>query len=297
MRNYRDDDRRDFGGDDRFQSTDRHRWNEDRGHMRRGEEGYGMPSWNRGREQNWSGYRDDDRRGSFGPRESWRQNDRDRDAGGSGWGRYERDRYEGRGMDRWEGGQSYDRHEGRGDRGWEGGGRDYEERGMRGGYEGNRSFGGGFDSNRGGYQEGRGGYERSGSSFGQSDRGQWGYGQMGMGMGRIGGMQGRMQGRGPKGYKRSDERIKEDVCECLSSGHIDASEIEVTVKNCEVTLTGTVDDRRAKRMAEELIDDVPGVTEVHNQIRVKREETRETQGTEQSKRQSMQAGNGNLQRS
>ena len=49
------------------------------------------------------------------------------------------------------------------------------------------------------------------------------------------------RGRGPKNYKRSDERIREDVCDRLSDdGMVDASEIEVKVSGAEVTLDGTV---------------------------------------------------------
>jgi hypothetical protein len=76
-------------------------------------------------------------------------------------------------------------------------------------------------------------------------------------------------GRGPKGYQRDDNRIREDVSEELTNHpEIDASEIEVRVSNGEVTLTGTVHDRQAKRAAEDLIENCPGVKEVHNQLRV-----------------------------
>ncbi len=79
-------------------------------------------------------------------------------------------------------------------------------------------------------------------------------------------------GRGPKGYRRSDERIREDVCEALTRhGGVDASDIDVTVENGEVTLRGAVDDRQQKRMAEDAADDVPGVTDVHNELRIGRE--------------------------
>ena len=79
-------------------------------------------------------------------------------------------------------------------------------------------------------------------------------------------------GRGPKGYKRSDERIKEDVSEALARhSEIDASDIEVAVKDGEVTLTGTVNERGMKRMAEEAAEDCSGVRDVINQIRVKQE--------------------------
>src|SRR6187431_1632181 len=51
------------------------------------------------------------------------------------------------------------------------------------------------------------------------------------------------QGKGPKGYKRPDHRIREDVCDRLSDDdELDASEITVTVKDGEVTLEGTVND-------------------------------------------------------
>jgi osmotically-inducible protein OsmY len=80
-------------------------------------------------------------------------------------------------------------------------------------------------------------------------------------------------GRGPRGYQRSDDRIREDVCDRLTQhGQIDASDIEVRVENGEVTLTGTVGSREAKRMAEDVSDSVQGVREVHNQVRVKQEQ-------------------------
>jgi hypothetical protein len=79
-------------------------------------------------------------------------------------------------------------------------------------------------------------------------------------------------GRGPRGYQRSDERIKEDVCEVLTAhGGVDASHIDVRVENGEVTLTGHVDDRNQKRMAEDAVDDVFSVRDVHNQLRVEQE--------------------------
>jgi BON domain-containing protein len=76
-------------------------------------------------------------------------------------------------------------------------------------------------------------------------------------------------GRGPKGYQRSDERIKEDLCERLCEhGELDAREIEVVVVNREVTLQGSVTNRTDKRLAEDIADSVSGVSEVHNQLRV-----------------------------
>jgi len=75
--------------------------------------------------------------------------------------------------------------------------------------------------------------------------------------------------RWPKGFKRSDERLKDDIQEALiRNSHIDASELEVQVKDGEVTLTGTVHSREEKRMAEEVAEVVIGVQEVQNNLRV-----------------------------
>jgi osmotically-inducible protein OsmY len=80
---------------------------------------------------------------------------------------------------------------------------------------------------------------------------------------------GRFYGRGPKGYKRSDDRIREDVSEELwRNSEIDASEIEVQAQNGEVTLTGKVEDRHQKRLAEDIAERCSGVTDVHNQLKV-----------------------------
>lgn len=88
-------------------------------------------------------------------------------------------------------------------------------------------------------------------------------------------------GRGPKGYKRSDERIREDVSEALTRSHdVDATNIDVSVTDGLVTLTGSVDDRHAKRMAEDVAQDVSGVRDVQNQLHV---EPSSTFGTTENK--------------
>jgi len=78
-------------------------------------------------------------------------------------------------------------------------------------------------------------------------------------------------GRGPRGYQRSDERIREDINDRLTDDwYIDASDVEVIVNNCMVTLTGRVDSREDKRRAEDIVESVSGVTDVSNQLRVGR---------------------------
>jgi hypothetical protein len=81
---------------------------------------------------------------------------------------------------------------------------------------------------------------------------------------------GQYAGRGPRGYKRSDSRIEEDINERLTQHPwIDATDVEVTVQNGEVTLRGFVDMRQAKRLAEDIVDSVFGVKEVNNQIKIR----------------------------
>ena len=100
--------------------------------------------------------------------------------------------------------------------------------------------------------------------------GPWGRYRMGGGTGwsRAAGP---FSGVGPRNYSQSDEQIYEDVCERMArDGQLDASDIEVEIKNREVTLTGQVPDRRAKRLARDISDSVPGVQDVHNRLRIGR---------------------------
>ncbi len=76
-------------------------------------------------------------------------------------------------------------------------------------------------------------------------------------------------GVGPRGYKRSDSQIQDDVSQRLwLDAQLDASDIEVQVNDAVVTLTGTVPSRQMKRWAEDIAWAVPGVDDVQNQLRV-----------------------------
>lgn len=78
-------------------------------------------------------------------------------------------------------------------------------------------------------------------------------------------------GRGPRGYRRSDTRISEDVCDALTdNADLDASGIEVHVETGEVTLGGTVPNRYSKRLAEDVAGSVRGVVDVHNRLTIER---------------------------
>jgi osmotically-inducible protein OsmY len=92
----------------------------------------------------------------------------------------------------------------------------------------------------------------------------------------------RYRGKGPKGYTRSDERIKEDVNDRLSDdNYVDASDIDVTVQNGEVTLSGTVRNRSEKRRAEDVVESISGVKNVENRIRISTDATTGTMGQNQ----------------
>jgi hypothetical protein len=161
---------------------------------------------------------------------------------------------------------------------------DWDREGVRGRGEGRRDYssfgyagrtGGSADWNRTSDREGQipfGAGQRgfgTGPSYYSGSSSYYGGGQgYGGGTGTYG-QEGRFAGRGPKGYQRSDERIREDVCERLTQDpRVDASDIEIQVQNGEVTLSGTVDDRESKRTAEDVAESISGVKDVHNQIRV-----------------------------
>lgn len=84
------------------------------------------------------------------------------------------------------------------------------------------------------------------------------------------------RGRGPKGYKRADARILEDINDRLTEDpYLDATDIEVSVIGGDVTLTGIVPSREDKRRAERLAEEISGVGDVQNNLRLRRTETGE----------------------
>jgi hypothetical protein len=76
---------------------------------------------------------------------------------------------------------------------------------------------------------------------------------------------------GPKGYQRSDERLREDISErLLEARYIDSSDVTVALSAAKVVLEGTVPERRMKHAIEDLVDACPGVQDIDNRIRVRR---------------------------
>jgi len=76
-------------------------------------------------------------------------------------------------------------------------------------------------------------------------------------------------GKGPQGYMRSDEFIKDEVyCRLAEHHFIDPSEIIVEVERGAVTLRGAVTRRAMRYAAEDLVEDIPGVHHVINLLKV-----------------------------
>ena len=98
-------------------------------------------------------------------------------------------------------------------------------------------------------------------------------------------LQGPYTGRGPKGYRRSDQQLIDEASQRLErDGHIDATEIEVTAEEGVITLRGMVPDRRTKRRAEECVESVYGTRDVMNELRLpsKNEQSQGSQASQGS---------------
>ena len=109
-------------------------------------------------------------------------------------------------------------------------------------------------------------------------------------------LHGPFTGRGPKGYKRSDEKIIEEACQRLErDGDIDASDIEVSAEDGVIRLRGTVDDRQTKRRAEECVESIYGARDVMNELRVSQRSAQQWQGSQDT--QTSQSGRGSSQAS
>jgi hypothetical protein len=173
------------------------------------------------------------------------------------------------------------------DRGYKSRGAGRQDQGARGisGNDGDRGYAG-YESDRRSQSNFRDAPEQDwGGGYGQAYRGGGYYGEPSRNFLSRGGREqwGQHSGRGPKNYTRSDERVRDDVNDRLTEDpDLDASEIEVKVNNCEVTLSGTVDSRQAKRRAEDCADYVPGVRHVQNNLRVQSREEETTRPSRKS---------------
>lgn len=112
-------------------------------------------------------------------------------------------------------------------------------------------------------------YSDSGANRHETD---WESGNAGRGLQGVY-SRGGFAGRGPKDYQRSDERIREEICDRMTDDDsLDASDVTVQVRQGEVTLSGTVRNRGDKRRAEDLAESISGTREVTNNLRLSRDQ-------------------------
>lgn len=67
---------------------------------------------------------------------------------------------------------------------------------------------------------------------------------------------------------RSDARIHEDLAERLAASNVNTEDVELSVEDGVVTLSGRVDERWDERSLAEMAQDTFGVTEVENRLRI-----------------------------
>ena len=100
------------------------------------------------------------------------------------------------------------------------------------------------------------------------------------GQGGQSGQTGLHRGKGPKGYQRTDDRLKELICERLRDDpEIDPSEVTINVSGSRVTLDGSVDSRRTKNAIEDIVEQFD-VSDVQNNLRVTKQSAQAAQGTQ-----------------
>ena len=77
------------------------------------------------------------------------------------------------------------------------------------------------------------------------------------------------EGKGPKGWERSDENIRDAVCLSLTwHRDVDPSDIEIGVVDGTVMLSGTIADAVQKRLVESIVSGVVGVRAIQSGIHV-----------------------------
>jgi osmotically-inducible protein OsmY len=151
-----------------------------------------------------------------------------------------------------------------------------DNRGMRGtgGEGGYSTLGGGVYPDEGSPDDtpSYGDWQRHSTGASSGARGQEGLGTPGENT--WGEEQGRRQtNSGQRARRKSDESLRHEIREILTADpELEATDIEVEVEGGAVTLRGAVVDPDTRLLAEELVESLAGVREVHNRLRVEREE-------------------------
>jgi osmotically-inducible protein OsmY len=113
-----------------------------------------------------------------------------------------------------------------------------------------------------------GDWQRHSSGATSGARGQEGLGFPGE---RTWGEEQYREDRQEAGVRRPDEQLAHEIHEILTNDpELDATDIEVVVQGGAVTLSGAVHSTDSKLLAEELLESLPGVRQVHNRLTVER---------------------------
>ena len=84
---------------------------------------------------------------------------------------------------------------------------------------------------------------------------------------------GPFSGLGPVYNDAGDPTGQEVASRLTQHGQVDATNIEITIDNGEVLLGGTVNDEETKRLAQEALESIDGVSSVQNQLQVRSDQT------------------------
>lgn len=78
------------------------------------------------------------------------------------------------------------------------------------------------------------------------------------------------RGHGPRDWRKSDERIRDEVCEALAAHRaLDARDMNVGVEAGEVILSGVCPCPASRALAESIALEIVGVVAVHNFVGIK----------------------------
>jgi osmotically-inducible protein OsmY len=78
------------------------------------------------------------------------------------------------------------------------------------------------------------------------------------------------EGSGSIQRQRADGIVTSDICARIATHDaLDPSDVRVRTQHGVVTLSGVVDTRHDRRVAEQIVREVPGVKDVLNQLRTR----------------------------
>lgn len=78
-------------------------------------------------------------------------------------------------------------------------------------------------------------------------------------------------GKGPKGWSSSESILAQANQALYLHPSLDASDLEIRMEGDILVLTGTVMNRQQKKSAERIVENLSGVKDVRNELRIRRD--------------------------